>query len=125
MGHRLKRRGLIVGVQVGLLSWTTVECTSWRVQTVAPAAVITQQQPTKVRVSRAGQGKLVLDHPMIVGDSIVGRQGAMAVADATAVEVRKFDFLKTAGLVGGIWAGAAIICAATDCLEPDFGGITF
>jgi hypothetical protein len=86
--------------------------------------VITQQHPKKVRVVRTGQSRLVLDNPAVVGDSIVGRQGAIAVADATAVELRKFDVLKTVGLVGGIWVGAAIVCAATDCIQLDFGDVT-
>ena len=124
----MARRGgvmwrVLVSAQILMVSGAATECTSWRVQQVAPARVIEKQHPEKVRVSRASGGKVVLDNPLVVGDSIVGRQGAVAVADVTAVEVRKFDGLKTVGVIGGVIVVGTLACAAAGCFDFDLGPI--
>lgn len=86
-------------------------CTSWRVQQVAPAVLLNEIQPAKVRVERADGARLVLTWPMLVGDSIRAPQGTMALSDISAIALRKFDPLKTTGLVGGILGGAAFLAA--------------
>jgi hypothetical protein len=110
-------RGIAAGLGLCLLPAPLLQCTSWRVQGIAPAALITEQHPGKVRIRRADSTVIVLDQPRIEGDSIIGRKGAVAVADATAIGVRKFDTLKTLGLVLAIPVAAAIVCAATECLD--------
>jgi hypothetical protein len=48
----------------------------------------------------------------------------ISAADITAIAVRRFDPLKTLGLLAGITAGAAIGCAVTSCLDFEIGNLS-
>ena len=82
-----------------LMALLTVHCTRWTRQDVAPAKLIAEKHPTRVRVQRADGSRVVLSDPAVVGDSIVGAQGygrkAMAVTDVTSVALWKFDLGRT------------------------------
>jgi hypothetical protein len=97
------QRGWIV---LGALA--QVGCVSWRVQEVAPIVLVTETTPGTVRLERTDASRVVLTRPMVVGDSIRGQQGAVAVADIKALAVRRFDAARTLGLAGGILAAAAV-----------------
>jgi len=81
-------------------------CTSWHVQQVAPAQVITDGHPSTVRVTRADQSRVVLRHPTIVDDTLVGAldsgqaagEGRIALSDVKRIEVRHGDPGRTIGL---------------------------
>ena len=100
-----------------------VGCTTWRVQDVAPIVLVTEAKPGKVRIERADASRMVLTQPMVVGDSIRGRQGAVAAADVRRIAVRRFDVLRTFGLVGGILVASALGCVATSCLDFEIPNI--
>lgn len=47
-------------------------CTSWRLETLAPADVMQQQYPEVVRVERVDGHKEVWYRPQVTGDSLIG-----------------------------------------------------
>lgn len=47
-------------------------CVGWRTQQVAPEQIISQKTPSKVRVTYPDKTRLVIYHPGLSGDSIVG-----------------------------------------------------
>jgi len=108
---------------VPLTATILLSCRVWRVQNVTPVALLEQSKPGRIRVDRGAAGRLVLTNPVVVGDSIRGKQGAVAVADVTAVAVRKLDGLRTLGLVAGMAVGGALACAAAGCLDFEFGNL--
>lgn len=101
-------------------------CTTWRVQSVPVAQLIAERMPNQVRLDRVAGSRLELTWPRVVGDSIRGRQGAIAIADVTGVAIRRFDPLKSLALVSTPVVALGIICAATDCLNfsMNFGGFS-
>lgn len=101
-------------------------CTTWRVQPVPAAQLIAERLPSQVRLDRGAGSRLVLTWPRVVGDSIRGRQGAIAIVDVTGVAIRRFDPLKSLALVSTPVVALGIICAATDCLNfsMNFGGFS-
>lgn len=117
MSNLLKWRRVISGLQMSVMVASILQCSSWRVQNVAPVTLIMEKHPGKVRIGRADGTAIVLREATVVGDSIIGRKGAVAVGDAAAVSLLKFDALKTLGLLGGLAIGSAIVCAAADCLD--------
>ena len=89
-----------------------VGCTSWRVQNVSPMSFVAETKPGKIRIQREDGSRMVLSRPALVGDSIRGPQGAVAVADVSAIAVRKFDVLKTLGLTLGLGIGVTVVVAS-------------
>ena len=61
-------RSIIAAV---VLPMYLASCTSWQVQELAPAQVLQQEQPTKVRVTRTSS-QFVLENPAISGDTLSG-----------------------------------------------------
>jgi hypothetical protein len=97
----------------------SVGCTAWRVQQVSPSALIEQHHPPRVQVRHADGTRRVLRHPSVEGDSLVsaGRKDTVrvALADVSAVAVRKFSPLKTAGLTALIVGGFFGLACAMTC----------
>jgi hypothetical protein len=97
-------------------------CSSWRVEQVSPAQLVTEKSPHEVRISRVGHAPLVVAKPTIVGDSLVGvAQGAthgVPLADITAIATRHGDPL-TSSLLGVAIAGTVlaitVAVAASNC----------
>jgi hypothetical protein len=81
-------------------------CTSWQVEQVAPAQLIAERQPSRVRVTRADQSRVVLRDPTIVGDTLVGAldsakavwESRVALSEVQRIEVRHGDAGRTIGL---------------------------
>jgi hypothetical protein len=102
----------------------TAACTSWRLETLSPAAVIQQQEPSAVRVERADGVREVWYNPEIHGDSLLGwwniyrkaPDRAVPLADIKHVATSHFSAAKTVPLVMalGFLAAAAIAMAAWD-----------
>jgi hypothetical protein len=67
MRNTIVRWGLVLGVLGG------AACSAWKQVEVSPTALATG--PAKVRVTRADGGRVVLDSPRIVGDSLYGQGG--------------------------------------------------
>ena len=47
-------------------------CTSWQVQPVSPEQVVTEDQPSKIRVTLTDSSELEMEQPRIVGDTLRG-----------------------------------------------------
>jgi hypothetical protein len=99
-----------------LLAALAAGCTTWRPQTAPAPQVVAAQSDGSVRVLRRDQSTLVLRHPQVVGDSIVGDAGdpprrvAVATADVQRLEVRRVSAVRTGGL--GIGVLVAVTCVA-------------
>jgi len=94
-------------------------CTSWRPQTAPAPQVVTANANGTVRVTRHDQSVLVLRHPQVVGDSIVGdagdpaRHAAVAMADVDRIDARKVSATRTGGLsLGIIVVGTVLLIGA-------------
>lgn len=122
---RVPARGTRV-IAAGLLLVYLPACSSWRVESVSPRALIEATHPAQVRLSRADGTKQVLHRPSIAGDTLRGSalEPAIPLADVRTVETRHGATGKSLLLVGGILVGStlagAIICSATDCLDLGF-----
>lgn len=118
-------------------------CSSWRVQPVAPAALLAEPPSSRVRLTLTDSSRVELHCPRLVNDTVVGVRRVtttcMAVGPVPAgdslsvplarvdsVAVRKGDVGKSIGLFFGVIAGVLVIftavCAATDCLDFSLGG---
>ena len=96
-------------------------CTSWRPQTAPAPEVVSAQGSGTVRVIRHDQSTIVMRHPQVVGDSIVGEAGspprhvAVATADVERIDVRRVSASRTGGLTVGVLlvVGIVTVAAAT------------
>ena len=98
-------------------------CVSWQVEAgVSTRQLIATRHPNAVRVTQRDGSHTVLRNPRIEGDSLSGygsgRLSTFAVSDVRQVAIQKYDARKTAGLVGGICGGIAILLFVT----TDWGG---
>lgn len=81
--------------QVGVGTLCLGACASWQEQRARPQAVVEQWRPGQVRVVLRSDETVVLRHPRVVGDSLVGalpRTGAsrsVALDEILATEVRR------------------------------------
>ena len=97
-------------------------CTSWQVQPVSPEQVVTEDQPSKIRVTLTDSSELEMEQPRIVGDTLRGlvKGGAddslverdVLLADIATVRVKKTDATKSVLLGVGILAGVAVALVA-------------
>ena len=75
-------RSIIAAV---VLPMYLASCTSWQVQELAPAQVLQQEQPAKIRVTRTSS-QFVLENPAISGDTLSGfvkhRRGVLRTCSA-------------------------------------------
>ena len=92
-----------------LLPAYVASCMSWRVEPLSPAQVVTQEQPSAIRVTMKYGSRFELESPVVSGDSLVGlvktesyASRGVLLADISRVEIRKGDALKTVGLVVGL-----------------------
>ena len=102
-----------------LLPVYLASCTSWQVQTVSPEQVVTEDQPSKIRVTLTDSSELEMEQPRIVGDTLRGlvKGGAdgerdVLLADIATVRVKKTDtgnsVLLGLGIAAGVFAVAAV-----------------
>src|SRR5262245_47989435 len=91
-------------------------CTSWRLETLAPADVMQQQYPQAVRVERIDGNKEVWYRPQLKGDSLIGwwdrgqkqPDRRLALSDIRLVSTSHVDGGKTAALGLGLGMAALI-----------------
>lgn len=123
MPSRAGRSPHVPPLTLALLLWTTA-CSSWHVQSVSPAQLVADAHPSRVRVQRSDGSRVVLQRPVVRGDSLAGQGAGDSVAisftDIGAVETRRFDVAKTGGLVAVLFLVPAIACAATCEFGPGF-----
>lgn len=110
------RSGCLRRAGVGVLLLLTA-CSSWRVQPVTPVELVSEQQPSKVRLQAHGGREIVLRSPFLRGDSVLGvarrDTTGLPAAEIRTIAVRRFDWLKTTGLLvgiaGGLVGGACLV----------------
>jgi hypothetical protein len=123
-GMRLSVLARNVGVIV--LGTSLVGCTSWRVQDVPPGELFQHKAPSRLQVSRGDSSKVVIDHPQLVGDSLIGESHkkpvAVPLAEVQSVAVRKGDTGNTVGLIVGVTGALFILSAIAmeDCCGGSF-----
>ncbi len=88
----------------GVAALTLVaSCATWRVQWISPETVIRRDQPGAVEVTRVDSSRVVVHHPEIVRDSLVGDVDGviqrMALGDVAYVAVRRGDAGGNAGMM--------------------------
>ena len=117
-GLRHRRTGAI------LLLTALAACSSWQVQPVAPAELVSGSSPSQVRVQLHDGRRLVLRQPSVRADSLVGWGDgqSVAVAEIDSIALRRFDTPRTIGLTVLIFAVPAVLCAASCEFGPNFGG---
>ena len=106
-----------------------VACQSWR-SSSRPLPEIVADQRSQVRVTRNDGGVFTLRDPRLSGDTLIGvlassaANGTIAIprAEIRSLEIRRFDGLKTAGLIAGVGATAILIAAAADGDDPPSSG---
>ncbi len=92
---------------------------SWRERPLTAGAPITLSTEHPVRITRTDQSVIVLEHPRVSGDSLVGDVGsqrfAIVLTDIQRLEEKQTSLLKTGAQVAGIgvavYAAAAILAA--------------
>jgi len=107
-------------------------CTQWKVQPLSPAELVSQEQPDRIQVTRrtalSETTKVVLHHPAVLGDTLVGviqrrmREDTLAipVADVVTVAVRRFDSGKTILLGVGVVGLIAIMAVEYNATDYNF-----
>ena len=102
-----------------------VACTAWKTQEASPQQVLADEQPDKMRVTLSDGSQVVLEEPVISGDTLTGvaegQQTSIPLDDVADVEVRKAQTLLTVGVVvlgtAAVLFGLAVIafCGDGDC----------
>jgi hypothetical protein len=103
------------------VSLSLVACRSWRSPSL-PLPEVVADHPSQVRVVRSDGGRFTLRQPRLSGDTLIGElasssaKGTIAIprGDIRSLEIRRFDGLKTAGLIAGVGATAILIAAVAD-----------
>jgi hypothetical protein len=97
-------------------------CTEWRPQSATPQDIVASGPP-RIRVTRTDSMRMIVDHPSMLGDTLIGqskgRRTAIPVDQVAAVAVRRVNGVNTALLVIGLASAVGIAaCAASDCGPP-------
>ncbi len=113
-----------------LLATHSIACASWRVEGAAPEALVTAKHPDQIRVLRANNSRVVLQHPTVAADSLRGSdprahgEVALPLSDVRTLETRHTDAGKSLLLGVGI-AGAVVAVAAIAAANTQYGGVRF
>ena len=107
-------------------------CHTWRPVTIGPRQLIEREQPGSIRIVHADGTRLDLKNPSVVSDSVTAvfrvrtssrefRQDTIriALADVTAVEVRRLSVTRTILLGVAIPVGVAAVMLAACLSDPD------
>ena len=100
---------MIRAILVDVFALAVVGCTAMR--TVRdPGSYIQARHPERVQVTQADGSSKMLYHPRMVGDSVLGFDGASDVvvplATIVITEARRFDPARTGVLIGAATAAA-------------------
>jgi hypothetical protein len=106
-----------------LITLQGAACQAWHAEAGAPPAVLATYQPTKLRVTRTDGRQVVLQHPAVRGDTLVGiahnqneqQEVRIALTDVRQVATRGFSAGRTVALGVGVLGVAAILLAAGAC----------
>lgn len=107
---------------LALVAIAASACSTWRPQTAPAPEVVSAQGSGTVRVLRRDQSSVLIWHPQVVGDSIVGMAGspprhvAVATADVERIDVRRVNATRTGGLTLGVLLAVGIVTVAAATL---------
>lgn len=91
-------RRLIAALLLVLLT----ACYDWRPITVSPQELISEEQPSDIRVTSTGGVTFTLENPSMDNDSIAGSTEVgpvrLAAKDFRLLELRRFSVMKTVGI---------------------------
>ena len=100
-------------------------CQAWRTERVAPQSLLATRHPTKLRVTRTDGTQIVLDHPVLRGDTLVGTRPRwtgqaevrIPLTDVQLAATRGFSAGRTIGLGVGVatLAYGAFLIAVAAC----------
>jgi hypothetical protein len=106
-------------------------CSSWHMETAAPATVLAERHPAQVRVTQLDGHRLVIYQPYLAGDELEGlarpaRAGQpagdsirMPVAGVSGLATRRFSAGRTVlAIVGGLVFAIVIDCASSGSCGP-------
>jgi len=107
--HRVRRR-LAATVLITVLCGSA--CQTWRTERIAPESLLTTGHPTKLRVIRTDGTQIVLEHPVLRGDTLSGTRPRwtgqdevrIPLTDVCQVASRGFSARRTIGLGVGVAA---------------------
>ena len=102
MNRRTISRRTTMSLSLALVL-SLVSCAHWRQQWVAPEAVVAEERPDQIRLTRRDGTQLTLRDPAVVRDSLIGtvekERRAVALADVDHLSVRRGSALLPAILV--------------------------
>lgn len=120
-----KRAPFVRGVALALFVLYLPACTTWRAQSFPAQAVILDEHPKRIRLTRLNGSRVEITNPRIVGDSIVGASpgsrrlaAAVALDDIRFVETRQIHAGNTTLLVFGLGIAALAVAAAAAQDDP-------
>ena len=110
-----------------LMTLQGTACLAWHTEGVAPQVILATQQPRALRVMRTDGRQLVLQHPVLRGDTLVGisdqqEEVRIALTDVRQVATRGFSAGRTVGLGVGLAAGVVGAFAAAYLIGCSNGG---
>jgi hypothetical protein len=99
-------------------------CQAWHTEGIAPEALLVNRQPTMLRVTLTDGSQVVLEHPVLRGDTLlgtgVGHNGEhdlrIPLTDVRQLATRGFSAGRTVGLgvgVAALFFGAVVIASVT------------
>jgi hypothetical protein len=97
-------------------------CSSWQVQPVAPAELVSGSSPSQVRVQLHDGRRMVLRRPAVRADSLVSAvdETGVGMAEIDSIALRRFSAPRTVGLTALIFGVPALLCAASCEFGPGF-----
>jgi len=109
-------------------------CSTWKVERLAPAQVVTEKQPDRVRLTTANRGRITLVNPWTADDAILGHppHGRHALKSdtlrvptysVTRVEINNSDVARTLVAVAlVVTVGHIIITSIAKSIKGPFDG---
>lgn len=101
-------------------------CMSWHTSTVDPVTLIDRDHPGVVRVTRPDRSRIVVQKPVVDGDSLRGRQGrhpvALPLSDLSSVSVHKTNVAGTV-LLSLLTAATVAAAIAVGTWDGPLGGM--
>jgi hypothetical protein len=115
-------------VLLAILGLHSGACMSWKTQSVAPDQVVAKN-PAQVRATLANGSRIVIAHPTIIGDSLIGSapgsdpkratpRRAVSLSDVQSMQVHRVNAGRTTLLMAGVGATAIVVAAAATSDAP-------
>ena len=126
MPGRGKRNHICLLIAWGLLLSSVIACTRWQPQEISPERVVSEREPSRIRVTRSDSTRVELIRPHVSGDSLIGSVTpsgppvSIPLSAVAHVSVAKANPGATIALLLGI--GAAAVAALVALALAQNGG---